>query len=85
MAAFGVHCIPEVKSSPYDSFFPEWMETVLGVAGAMAQVPSSGFEVFVDLAKDQLTQGLVPEVQRAHKEWMKDTYIDGSQLIRHGT
>ena len=70
---------------PYASAIPEWLETVLNVAGAMSKVPGNAFEMAVDLAKDQLTEGLVPEVRGAHKEWMKDTYVDNGQLITHGT
>lgn len=75
----------DISCSPYKALIPEWLQTVLGAAGAISKIPNNAFEAFVDLAKDQLTDGLVPEVQGAHREWMQNTYLDDGQLIRHGT
>jgi len=58
---------------------------VLNVATAMSKTPGNAFEMAVDMAKDQLTAGLVPEVPDFSKEWMRDTYVDNGQLIRHGS
>lgn len=51
----------------------------------MSNIPSSGFEAAVNLAKDQLANGLSYRVDSTHKEWMKDTYLDNGHLIRHGS
>jgi hypothetical protein len=58
---------------------------VLNVATAMSKTPGNAFEMAVDMAKDQLTAGLVKEVPDFSKEWMRDTYVDNGQLIRHGS
>ena len=58
---------------------------MLNVATAMSKTPGNAFEMAVDMAKDQLTAGLVKAAQFSSKEWMKDTYVDNGQLIRHGS
>ncbi len=58
---------------------------MLNVATAMSKTPGNAFEMAVDMAKDQLTAGLVKEVPDFSKEWMRDTYVDNGQLIRHGS
>lgn len=47
--------------------------------------PQQWFESLVDLLKDQLTEGMVPEVKGDHEAWMQDTYLDNGVLVRHGT
>jgi hypothetical protein len=51
----------------------------------MSKTPGNAFEMAVDMAKDQLTAGLVKEIPDFSKEWMRDTYVDNGQLIRHGS
>ncbi len=58
---------------------------MLNVATAMSKTPGNAFEMAVDLAGDQLIAGLVPEVKDFSKEWMRDTYLDNGQSIRHGS
>lgn len=51
----------------------------------MSKIPGNAFEMAVDMAKDLLTAGLAPEVKDFNRVWMRDTYVDNGQLIRHGS